>query len=353
MADRSARSRLLRRTLPAALAAAFIMASTPAAEAHNTWTGGYRKWPWIAGEDRTLTTLPGECPHCSSGESSSAWKAIDASMNYETVYAVSPGTVSAYSPSGGKAGIYLQTKDVDGSYVTYEHLSKALVTSGAVVAGQPIAVSGCSGNCSGAHLHFQRQDGTSFYSNALTLTPISGHGGSGDALTHTSYTSDNAGIGYYHSGSSSAAIKNAYKSGGGYKTIGITADVGVGWSPCRYETGVHTWWRYVCAPRSGISGSLQTFYDGSNNDERAIMIEDGATTAYVLFRGILAAYTDPYNGHDWIYWIGYPTSNRYSLSDGWLRQNFRHGYIMFDPIGCVEWLYIGSTWTAENYYCDQ
>jgi hypothetical protein len=336
--------------LPALLVAAFIMASTPVAEAHNTWTGGYRKWPWRGSQDRTLTTLPGECPHCPGVESPSAAKAIDVAMNYETVYSIAPGTVVLYTTTGGKAGNYLQVKDADGSYITYEHLANALVTSGAVVAGQAIAISGCTGNCNAPHLHFQRQDGTSFSANALPLTPISGHGGSGDALTHTAYTSDNAGIGYYGNGTGSVPIRNAYNAAGGYKTIGVTADIGVGWSPCRYETGISSWWRYACSPRNGISGSLQTFY-GPYNAQRAIMWEQGASTAYVVYRGILGAYTDAYNGHDWIYWIGYPTSNRYSWN-GYLRQNFRYGYVLFDPIACAEFFYIGSTYAAEGTYCD-
>ena len=352
MADRAARSRVLRFGLPALLVAAFILTSAPVAEAHNTWSGGYRKWPWRGSNDRTLTTLPGECPHCPGVESPSASRAIDVAMNFEDVYAVSPGTVTSFTTSGGKAGTYLQVKDADGSYITYEHLSKAFVKSGSVVAGQPIAVSGCSGNCDVAHLHFQRQDGPTFYANALSLTPISGHGGSGDPLTHSSYTSDNAGIGYYGSGAFSTALKNAYKTGGGYGSIGVTADIGAAWTPCRYEGVASTWWRFGCTPRSGISGYVQTFYGGANNLQRAIMLENGATTAFVLFRGILAAYTDPYNGHDWVYWLGYPTSNRY-WSNGWLRQNFRYGYMLFDPYGCVEWFYIGSTWTHDSHYCDE
>jgi hypothetical protein len=248
--------------------------------------------------------------------------------------------------------MYLLVKDFDGSYITYEHLSKPLVTSGSVVAGQPIAVSGCSGNCYGAHLHFQRQNGTTFSSSALSLTPISGHGGSGDPLTHAAYTSDNAGVGYYHSGSRSAAIQSAYRATGGYNTIGVTADIGVGWSPCRYEGGVSSWWRYGCAPRSGISGSIQTFYNGSWDDERAIMLEDGASAAYILYRGILSAYTDAYNGHDWVYWSGYPTGNRYSYGSGLYRQNFRYGYILFDPAQCQEWIFLGSSYKAGGWYCD-
>jgi peptidase M23-like protein len=352
VADRAKHPSLLRFVLPALLVAAFILASTPAAEAHNTWTGGYRKWPWKAGIDRTVTTLPGECPHCPGSETTSAWKAIDVSMNYETVYSISPGSIALYQPSGGKAGMYLVVRDADGSYITYEHLSRPIVTSGTVVAGQPIAVSGCSGNCHGAHLHFQRQDGTGFSSNALSLTPISGHGGSGDALAHTAYTSDNAGIGYSSGGAASKAFQTAYNAAGGYKTVGVTADIGLGWSPCRYEGVVSTWWRYGCSPRSGISGSVQTFYDSGWNDERAIMLESGASTAFILYRAILSAYTDPYNGHDWIYWIGYPTGNRYAYGDGFYRQNFRYGYILFDPAQCQEWIFAGSSYKAGGWYCD-
>ena len=352
MADHPKHPRLLRFVLPALLVAAFVLASTPAAEAHNTWNGGYRKWPWKAGADRTLVTLPGECPHCSGSESSSAWKAIDASMNYETVYSISPGSIVLYQPSGGKAGMYLLVKDADGSYITYEHLSRVYVTSGAVVAGQPIAVSGCSGNCSGAHLHFQRQDGTSFYSNALPLVPISGHGGSGDPLTHSSYTSDNAGIGYSSGGTGSSHFVSAYKAVGGYGIVGVTADIGVGWSPCRYEGVVSTWWRYGCSPKGGISGSVQTFYSGSWDDQRAIMLESGASTAFVVFRAILGAYTDAFSGHDWVYWLGYPTSNRFSYGTSMYRQNFRYGYIIFDPAQCQQWIYLQGVLRGDGWYCD-
>jgi len=352
VADHPKHPRLLRFALPALLVAAFILASTPAAEAHNTWNGGYRKWPWKAGTDRTVSTLPGECPHCPGDESSSAWKAIDVSMNYETVYSISPGSIALYQPSGGLAGMYLLVRDADGTYITYEHLSRALVTSGSVVAGQPIAVSGCSGNCHGPHLHFQRQDGTGFSSNALSLVPISGHGGSGDPLSHTAYSSDNAGIGYSSGLTTSRPFVTAYNAAGGYRTVGVSADIGVGWSPCRYEGVVSIWWRYGCSPKGGISGSVQTFYGGSWDDARVIMLESGATTAFVLYRAILGAYTDAFSGHDWVYWLGYPIGNRYAYGSGMYRQNFRYGYIVFDPGQCEEWIYLNSVYRGGGWYCD-
>jgi peptidase M23-like protein len=351
VADRAKRSRVLKGALPVVLAAAMFMASTPAAQAHNTWVGGFRKWPWKAGADRTLVTLPGECPHCPGAESSSAWKAIDAAMNYETVYSISPGTVAVYQPSGGKAGIYLQIRNPDGTYITYEHLSKALVTSGTVVAGQPVGISGCTGNCSGPHLHFQRQDGTSFSANALSLIPISGHGSSGDPLTHSAYTSDNAGIGYSAGGTGDSVYVSAYNAAGGYASFGVTADIGVGFSPCRYEGVVSTWWRYGCYPRSGISGSVQGFYQSQWNDEHVIMQESGSSHAYVIYRAILAAYTDDYAGRDYVYWIGYPIGNRY-VAGSLYRQNFRYGFITFDPSACEVWVYIGTVLRGHYWYCD-
>jgi hypothetical protein len=350
VADRSKRARVLKAFLIAAIAAGALSSSVPA-EAHNTWVGGLRKWPWKAGTDQTLTTLPGECPHCSGAESSSAWKAIDANMYYETVYAITNGGLT-YEPSGGKAGIYVQIKSPDGTYITYEHLKQALVTSGSVVAGQPIAISGCTGNCSGAHLHFQRQNGTGFSSTALDLVPISGHGGSNDALQHTAYTSDNAGIGYSSGGTGSSAIRSAYAASGGYSGVGVTADVGEGWSPCRYEGVTSTWWRYGCSPKSGVSGSVQTFYKGQLNSENAIMQESGSSNAYVIRRGILGAYTDAYAGHDWVYYLGYPTGNRYVASSGVYRQNFRYGYITFTTSNCMEKVYLGTTYKDFYSYCD-
>jgi hypothetical protein len=350
VADRAKRARLLRALLVILVVGGSLFSSVPAS-AHNTWVGGSRKWPWKASSDRTLTTLPGECPHCSGAESSSAWKAIDANMYYETVYAITNGTLT-YEPSGGKAGIYVQIKNPDGSYITYEHLKQALVTSGTVVAGQPIAISGCTGNCSGPHLHFQRQNGTGFSSTALDLVPISGHGGSGDPLAHTAYASDNAGIGYSSGGSVSASIQKTYAALGGYNAVGVTADIGDGWSPCRYEGAVSTWWRYGCSPKSGVSGSVQTFYFGKSNTARAIMQESGASGAYILYRGTLGAYTNGYAGHDWVYWLGYPTGNRYVIGPGLYRQNFRAGYIIFTSADCTERIYLGTTYKTSYTYCD-
>ena len=59
---------------------------------------------------------------------------------------------------GASYGTQLVQK-VDGGWVIYAHLSKALVKAGDVVKeGQHIAESGNTGNSSGPHLHFEMRD---------------------------------------------------------------------------------------------------------------------------------------------------------------------------------------------------
>ena len=348
MAARSLHQAVLRIILLVLTACAIVLQAAPA-DAHNMRAGGYRKFPWRAGHGRTLSTLPGECPHCPGKQSSSAWKAIDvADMDYDTVYSIAPGTIDAYSAGGGAAGMYLRIRDNDGSYVTYEHLSRALVTSGSVVAGQPIAISGCSGNCNGAHLHFQRHDGPSFSSDALDLVPISGHGQATD-LQHATYMGDNTGIGHASNGNVSITMQTAYKDAGGF-LFGVTGDVGDAWSPCREDDIEGTWWRYSCAPRDGIAGSVQTFL-GPGERQRAIMHASGDDRSYILHKGILGAYTEFWAGHDWVYWLGYPRGNR-AWTGAVFRQRFQRGRIDFNPDTCRSAIYIGDSYKHEEFFCD-
>lgn len=320
------------------------------ASAHNVWKGGYRRWPWRAGETRTLTTLPGQCPHCPGTQSSSAWKAIDAAMRYENVHAISPGVIDRWVPSGGAAGKYLRIKDDDGTYITYEHLSKALVTSGRVVAGQPIAVSGCTGNCSGPHLHFQRHDAPSFWSNAKPLVPISGHGSpTTDPLTTSAYTSDNAGIGHNAKGGTSSKMQAVYRKAGGYKVVGAPSNIGDAWSPCRADSIKGTWWRYYCRFRSGVSGGVQTFRT-VNEKSQAIM--QRGDHVHLVRPSLLAAYTAIYDGHEWGYWMGYPTSDPMAVTKGY-KQRFEFGVAYVYPSYCRQDLYSHGYGKYRSYhYCD-
>ena len=73
------------------------------------------------------------------------------------VIAVADGKIENAS-WGASYGVQLVQK-VEGGWVIYAHLSKALVKAGdKVVKGQHIAESGNTGNSSGPHLHFEMRD---------------------------------------------------------------------------------------------------------------------------------------------------------------------------------------------------
>ena len=53
-------------------------------------------------------------------------------------------------------GLVIKVRHTDGIVTMYAHLAKALVRPGDRVAeGQLIAKAGCTGSCTGVHLHFQ------------------------------------------------------------------------------------------------------------------------------------------------------------------------------------------------------
>jgi len=73
------------------------------------------------------------------------------------VLAVADGKIEA--ANWGKAYGTQLVQKVEGGWVIYAHLSKALVKAGdKVKAGQHIGESGSTGNSSGPHLHFEMRD---------------------------------------------------------------------------------------------------------------------------------------------------------------------------------------------------
>lgn len=110
------------------------------------------------------------------GNTALAHLGIDIAARYDTVFAAAPGvitfvgynpndTVGGYEPGGG--GNYITqraTWDGKNVYMIHMHLQKPLVTSGTtVVQGQPIAISGNTGNSTGPHLHFEIRMNTATY----------------------------------------------------------------------------------------------------------------------------------------------------------------------------------------------
>lgn len=83
------------------------------------------------------------------------------------VYA-SDGGVVVFAGYNGSYGYLIKIKHDNGDYTYYAHLSKIAVSSGErVYKGQYIALSGATGNVTGAHLHFEIRK------NGYTVNPVS------------------------------------------------------------------------------------------------------------------------------------------------------------------------------------
>lgn len=93
---------------------------------------------------------------------------VDYSIVYDTVFSASDGivyfvgynpndTINGYEPNGAGNFIIIKSQwNNKNIYLLYFHLKKPLVaTNQNVVSGQPIAISGNTGNSTGPHLHFE------------------------------------------------------------------------------------------------------------------------------------------------------------------------------------------------------
>ena len=87
------------------------------------------------------------------------------------VVAAAPGTVIAVGEPGGFLGYgeIVQVDVGDGLTTLYAHLSQPLVKVGdRVWSGELLGIAGCTGICTGTHLHFElREDGV-----AIDPTPL-------------------------------------------------------------------------------------------------------------------------------------------------------------------------------------
>lgn len=104
---------------------------------------------------------------------------IDYLIRYDTVFSASDGvvyfvgynpndTINGYEPGG--AGNYLVIQSIWNNkylFLFYMHLQKPLITQGQqVIKGQPIAISGNTGNSTGPHLHFELRLGSVNYNSS-------------------------------------------------------------------------------------------------------------------------------------------------------------------------------------------
>jgi len=86
------------------------------------------------------------------------WHAgIDIDGNYGTpIYAAGGGRVTYASADRSGYGLHVVIDHGNGYSTLYGHASKIFVRSGQSVSqGQTIAVQGCTGRCTGVHLHFE------------------------------------------------------------------------------------------------------------------------------------------------------------------------------------------------------
>ncbi|WP_413759228.1 M23 family metallopeptidase [Streptomyces sp. MMBL 11-3] len=92
------------------------------------------------------------------------------------VHAVGSGTV-VEAGWGGSYGNQVVIKMTDGTYTQYGHLSSVNVSVGqTVIPGQQIALSGATGNVTGAHLHFEARTTAEYGSDMDPVAYLRAHG---------------------------------------------------------------------------------------------------------------------------------------------------------------------------------
>jgi len=80
---------------------------------------------------------------------------IDGNMG-QTVFAARSGTVITAGPKYSGYGNMVDILHEDGVVTRYGHATRVLVRVGQQVAqGEPIMTLGCTGRCSGPHVHFE------------------------------------------------------------------------------------------------------------------------------------------------------------------------------------------------------
>lgn len=115
------------------------------------------QWPVPAG----TTVLSNYGPRSCSGCYSSFHEGTDfGAPGGSPIWSIAPGVVVEAS-SGGSFGVHAVVQHViDGAVVTtlYAHMvsgSLAVSAGDSVAAGQPLGAVGCTGTCTGTHLHFE------------------------------------------------------------------------------------------------------------------------------------------------------------------------------------------------------
>jgi murein DD-endopeptidase MepM/ murein hydrolase activator NlpD len=137
----------MRRGLCAALAAALLFPAAATAKTNAGWQVSLR-WP----AQGTITSPFGrDGVRWHPGLDIGILRSLD-------VRAAADGIVlvAGYMPGYDGYGAIVAVQHLDGYSTLYAHLSRPLVHPGQLVqAGQMIGIAGCTGSCTGTHLHFE------------------------------------------------------------------------------------------------------------------------------------------------------------------------------------------------------
>jgi hypothetical protein len=194
----------------------------------------------------------------------------------------------------------------------------------------------------GIHVHMQvNTSTTNFISTSFSVsgyTPQNG-GGSDCPTGCPSKRSDNISPGYDTSYNFYSAMHSGLVSAGGWTYWGATVALASTESPCLTSTPA-----VAGCTSNGYSGLVQTYRGASAASQRGIFQRSGSSTAIPMSRSLYKPYTLYWDGqgHQGMWYIGYPTTASQWLSGSWYRMWFQNGYAEVNVSTC------NSVWYQWN-----
>jgi hypothetical protein len=277
---------------------------------------------------------------------------VDASAEGQVVEAVGNQVCNPEQQGSGFGNrVKLRLTDLDGTQydALYGHLYQPLLVTlnQLLLQGDLIAKEGDTGyvlnqqgqhQCGIYHLHFQVNETSS--GAAEKPEPMSGDTG---LATGQQPYSNNARIGYSASGGLYGGIRRGYDEADGtadtrgWGTVGSSGQLPSSSSyPCARAP---TYYAHTCSDGDS-SGWVQSF-NGVEPYSCGVIMTKSPTTAgpgYHVYGGILEAYSQIWNGQQWVKWMGYPTCNRTGGSQFFQKSDSERGYIQ--KSGCTEHMYL-------------
>ncbi len=121
-----------------------------------TYIGSSTYWAWPTTQPYRISSYFGYRIHPVYGYAKFHEGVDITGTSSDNIYAIQGGTVVAATWSSYGSGNYVKIDHGNGYTSTYMHLAKILTSEGATVEkGEIIGIMGCTGTCTGKHLHFQ------------------------------------------------------------------------------------------------------------------------------------------------------------------------------------------------------